>query len=522
MRDRWRTGSLESIESGARASRWHLDQRQRRRLSRRGQLTLLALGCLALAGMGWTALGSSASASESAPHSAARHAALAPDARAAAREITTTRTAARGLAPVASGPQHSANPPVPGADLLARLPATRAVLQLPTFVPEPERDAFGSSAPASPRFFEQLAEMPGLGPQHRGPLRIEYTLDAKLTREVFQVLERGRVALGHVILMDPKTGRVLAYASTDASRFPPTRTYPAASLVKVITAAAALARNPERARGLCRFNGSPYRLTPSRIDPPRGRATEITLSRALATSNNQCLAQLAVHALDQDSLIEAIGRFGWTRPPAPGHPGGVIDSVENRFDLGELGCGLNGCAITPLHAAQMAAVLASGQRVTPHWVERVIDQQGRVVVAAPGAEPVQVLRPELARELRQMLVDTTVRGTARSAFRRHARKLSGVVEVAGKTGSLSGTDPKGHYEWFAGVAPADDPKIAIATVVVNGARWWRSASQLAAEVLELSFCDGRRCGEDQIERWLPPPAFATPPAAASAPTADAG
>ena len=56
------------------------------------------------------------------------------------------------------------------------------------------------------------------------------------------------VELGHVIVMDPADGRVLAYASTDRARSRATRTYPAASLMKVVTAAAALERAPEAHR----------------------------------------------------------------------------------------------------------------------------------------------------------------------------------------------------------------------------------------------------------------------------------
>jgi hypothetical protein len=61
-----------------------------------------------------------------------------------------------------------------------------------------------------------------------------------------------------------------------------------------------------------------------------------------------------------------------------------------------------------------------------------------------------------------MLMETTRSGTARRAFRaRGGRPLLGEVRVAGKTGSLSGRDPDGRYEWFIGVAPADDPRIAV-------------------------------------------------------------
>jgi cell division protein FtsI/penicillin-binding protein 2 len=65
--------------------------------------------------------------------------------------------------------------------------------------------------------------------------------------------------------------------------------------------------------------------------------------------------------------------------------------------------------------------------------------------------------------------------------------------VAGKTGSLSGTNPKGRYEWFIGVAPADSPRVAIATVVVQSPVWWSSASQISARVLQHLFCNRGRC-----------------------------
>ena len=68
---------------------------------------------------------------------------------------------------------------------------------------------------------------PQRGASISGPLRVEYTLDAELTRQVFRVLRQGRVKLGHVILLEPDTGRILTYASTDIETFPPTRAYPA-------------------------------------------------------------------------------------------------------------------------------------------------------------------------------------------------------------------------------------------------------------------------------------------------------
>jgi peptidoglycan glycosyltransferase len=133
----------------------------------------------------------------------------------------------------------------------------------------------------------------------------------------------------------------------------------------------------------------------------------------------------------------------------------------------------------------------------------VHDVDGREMLLPANPTPRQVMTPELADDLRAMLTDTTLKGTARSAFRkRNGKPMLGPVKVAGKTGSLSGTDPNGGYEWFMGAAPADHPEIAVAVLVVQSDRWWRSASQIAAEVLQSVFCEGRTCSPELVARWV--------------------
>ena len=395
------------------------------------------------------------------------------------------------------------NPP---RHLFEHPPVTERVLSLDTAANE-----LGAE-----RFVESMPILRGTGGRIES-LQVRYTLDTELTRNVFKILQKGRVALGHVILLDPDTGRVLTYASTDVTHFPPNKIYPAASLVKIITAAAALDRDPGLAKLPCRYSGSPYKLTRKSIDPPRS-GHEVSLRKALASSNNQCFAQLAVHAVGEVPLVDAISRFGWLSEPAPAHPAGSVDPGEDRYDVGRLGCGLAGSRITPMHAAQLAATLARGELVAPHWIESVYDADGREMLLPANPTPRQVMTPELADELRAMLTDTTLKGTARSAFRkRNGKPLLGPVKVAGKTGSLSGMNPKGRYEWFVGAAPADNPQIAVAVLLVQSDRWWRSASQIAAEVLQGVFCEGRKCRPELAARWV-----STQTTTAAAPNAKRG
>jgi cell division protein FtsI/penicillin-binding protein 2 len=257
-----------------------------------------------------------------------------------------------------------------------------------------------------------------------GQLRVEYTLDAELTDAIYDIFERGRVRLGLAVVLDPATGELLAYAGTDPHLLPPDQTYPAASLVKVVTAAAALETVPGVASRTCHFVGSPYRLTPARIVPPQ-RGTEISLERALATSNNQCFAQIAVNDLGATRLLETFKRFGLLQSPGPGHPRGEADPPEgDRFALGKLGCGLAGLRITGLHAAEIAATLSNGRRVAPRWIARVTDADGKELTLPQRIGPQTVCpRTPPPRSARRGM-GATLSGTARRAFHgRYGRPL---------------------------------------------------------------------------------------------------
>jgi hypothetical protein len=399
-------------------------------------------------------------------------------------------------------PRLKPKPPAVPAEILSRVPVFPRI----GWHDVPSLRAAESTDPAESRG-SPLVESVSVSATHphlASPLRVEYTLGAELNREVYEILKQSRVQLGHVVVLDPASGDLIAFTSTDLRRLPATGAYPAASLVKVVTAAAALEQSPAASSKPCRYVGSPYRLTRARLDPPR-RGREVSLERALATSNNQCFAQLAVHELGPRTLLDAIERFGLLDIPAPAHPAGVAeDPGLDAYALGKLGCGLAGLRITPLHAALLGATLAQGKLPEPRWIARVSDARGRELTLPALGAPRTVLSPEIARQLRHMLIETTTRGTARKGFRtRGGRMLVRDLGVAGKTGSLSGKNPDGRYEWFVGVSPADDPRLAIAVLVVQGRRWHVPPSRIAAEVLEAAFCTKRSCTADAVARWIP-------------------
>ena len=341
--------------------------------------------------------------------------------------------------------------------------------------------------------------------------KVEYSLDEGLTQDVFDILRQGRVERGVAIVIDPKTGRLLAYATTDGNVLPVDRAYPAASIVKVITAAAMLERRPDPEAWDCLYEGNKYRLSPSRLDRPKA-GNRSTLEEALATSNNQCFSQWAIHGLGEPRLRSMIESFGWAARPAIGHDAGQVDPAANRYDLGQLGSGLDGVRVTPLHVASLASVLTDGRLVEPRWIDRVVDAEDHVVALPGTTVPRRVVSPQTADRLRELMVATTKRGTARRAFRtQRGAALLGPIEVAGKTGNLNGTNPNGRYEWFFGVAPAEDPKVGVVVLQVHGHLWWARSSELAANILRSVFCEGTTCRAELAKRFTGQPAIAQAP-----------
>jgi membrane peptidoglycan carboxypeptidase len=459
-------------------------------MTRRGQLTMALLVVLGFAGGWWTAqrLGALWGGAPSADGSAIAVSAAPPNGGDAGGTFAWADS--DSLAALAAMPEPVTPPPVPD-EVLRLLP------------PSARTGVAGPGTVLAPTASERI-EAPGPLPGILGPLEIEYTVDPHLTGAVVEVLRRGRVKLGHVIVMDPRDGRILSYVSTDPVAFPATRPYPMASLMKVVTAAAGLGTAPQAAARPCLFRGSPYALNVSLLDPPRQGRTA-SFQRALAMSNNQCFAQLAVHDVGAPRMLDELAALGILESPGPGHEPGEVDAIGSPLALGQLGSGLAGSRLAPLAAARLAASLANGELVSPRWIARVTDANGTELALPDAAAARSVLAPRVTRELRGLLVETTLSGTARSAFRDpKGRPLLASIRVAGKTGSLSGPDPKGRYEWFIGVAPADAPRIAVATVVVHQDKRWHGAADIAAGVLKEVFCSAGACTAETTFAAAPP------------------
>lgn len=137
---------------------------------------------------------------------------------------------------------------------------------------------------------------------------------------------------------------------------------------------------------------------------------------------------------------------------------------------------------TPLQMARVCAAVANGGDVLqPYVVQRVVDQNGKVVLENTR----RVLRhvpvsPENMQEVRKAMRFTVTDGTGASVN-------FPSVAVAAKTGSAQvHGDPRTHG-WFICFAPYDHPTIAVASVVEFGGHGASSAGRVARAILETYF-----------------------------------
>ncbi|HEY4746970.1 MAG TPA: penicillin-binding transpeptidase domain-containing protein, partial [Steroidobacteraceae bacterium] len=296
---------------------------------------------------------------------------------------------------------------------------------------------------------------------------------------------------GALVALDPKTGKVLAlveYAKDgNASGLAVRPLYPAASVFKIITGAALLEKGISPTAETCYHGGLRGIVGKLLEDKPRMDRRCMSLSMALAKSANVVFAKMAVKHLDGESLRKEAERFLFNRPiwdvPVEASPANIPDG---KLDLAKSAAGFGKVKLSPLHAALIASAVGNGGiAYEPSLIEEVDGEPFR----ANGTS--RLLKQETAAALRDMMKYTVTEGTATSSFRERGRSVLGDIEVAGKTGSMSNHQrPFMDYSWFVGFAPADDPKIAVAAVIVNGLKWRIHAPYVAREAFRAYLVGG--------------------------------
>jgi cell division protein FtsI/penicillin-binding protein 2 len=319
----------------------------------------------------------------------------------------------------------------------------------------------------------------------------ELTLDPGAQRDAERLLEMARPRAGAVVLLDLRTGRVLAWAERRGAGGGAEVTAaraPAASVFKLVTTAALFERTSIGPSERVCIAGGTHGIDRRHLDPPRGGDVRCApFFQALGHSKNAAYAQLATHRLLRADLVEVAERIGMNQnvPFDFPVPVGSLRVPVGDLDFARTAAGFEGSRLSPLGGAYLAAVVAHGG-LSPKL--RIVERAGSYS-APDGLETTgRVLGATTAHRLARMMEVTVEGGTAYTAFHDDlGHPLLPGVRVAGKTGTLKPTDSDGAASWFIGFAPSRAPRVAVSVLLENGPVWRRKAAEVARDSLRSYF-----------------------------------
>jgi cell division protein FtsI (penicillin-binding protein 3) len=340
------------------------------------------------------------------------------------------------------------------------------------------------------------AEIPGsqseIIPAQAGT-SIRLTVDRDIqwvaSKAIADVVKSSRALSGTVIVMDPKTGQILAHAT--APTFDPNNTskvslvamrnpsvqdvYEPGSTGKVMTLAAALEEKKVTPETVLTIPYALKRSTKVFHDHEPHPDQRLTTAGVLAVSSNTGSIKIG-EMLSNDKLYEYLTKFGIGTKTGSGLPGesrGILRKVSDWSGTTAPTVAFGqGYSLTAMQATSVFATIANdGVRVSPTVIAGTSDSSGNYTPSATR-ESVRVISSDTAAKMRLMMESVvSSNGTAPSAA------IPG-YRVAGKTGTAQRIDDtcgcyRGYTASFIGFAPADNPAYVISVTIQDpkGLHW---------------------------------------------------
>jgi cell division protein FtsI/penicillin-binding protein 2 len=339
--------------------------------------------------------------------------------------------------------------------------------------------------------------------QREPPKDVYLTISNSIQYKVEQALKSGveaaRAKSGTAIVLDPKTGEILAlanYPTFDPNKFNEAapeaiknravqNLYSPGSVFKLVTYGAALEEKliaPDRmidcGGGVIKVGGREF--------ADKHCQKSISYTEALAVSSNIGAIKTG-QLLGKQNFYNYARQFGFgeaTGIELPAEGKGQIRLPENWFgdSLASMSIGYE-INVTALQTAAAFATIANdGVRVKPHIIKEIRSSSDEKNIQAADAERVPVVNAETARVMRRMLRAVVLSGTGKRA------QLSGYTS-AGKTGTAWKYDAKlkkvsgsKYVSSFVGFAPADNPSVVIAVVLDEPQGGARDGGQVSAPI----------------------------------------
>lgn len=330
--------------------------------------------------------------------------------------------------------------------------------------------------------------------------QIQYTLEPYLQTEANRLLSAYKPDYGAIFLMDANTGKVLAMSSfqkgaPNHENLNLRASYPAASVFKIVTATAAMDKAGVTPHHNIKFNGGNYTLYRRNVMSEKiTRWTRtVTLKEAFARSLNTAFGRLSLETLNPEDINHYANKFMFNQEIPTDFAvemGVAVVPNEKGFALTEVASGYNKLnRMSPVQGAMIAAaVINDGKILMPYVVDQIKSSKNEIVYRGEELDNGQIMESETANKVKELMEETIISGTSRKTFRSlvHNKKYR-EIEMGGKTGHLTGNDPKGRVDWFVGYARDDIRRIAVAAITVNEKYWTVKSSHLGQSMFKKYF-----------------------------------
>jgi len=319
---------------------------------------------------------------------------------------------------------------------------------------------------------------------------LHLSIDARLQLKAADLLENQLRQLGRtkgaVVVLDPENGDLLASVSypwpnqlpdqndalLDRARY---GLYPPGSSFKIVTAIAALRKDPKNAGQTYECKRLPDGRTGAFIqgwkrpihDDVKDAAPHgaIAMRAAIVVSCNAYFAQLGTYKVGPEALLDTATQLGISIA----NPSNV---KTLRADMPQTSYGQGQVVATPFQMARVAATIARGGSIPfGRWVTDL---------ANPRQDPPKsIITPELSSQVGEYMRGVVTSGTGRSA------NLPD-IPMAGKTGTAELEHAPSHA-WFVGFAPYGGAhQLAFSVLIENGQYGGTAAAPLAAQVMKAA------------------------------------
>jgi cell division protein FtsI (penicillin-binding protein 3) len=335
-----------------------------------------------------------------------------------------------------------------------------------------ERDALGREMTGAPIVLKPSVAGQGI------VLTIDATLQYLAEKEVDAAWRRTRAKSAMAVAMDPRTGEILAMAirptfnpnrfasATDDDRRARAVTDPfePGSTFKVIMAASALEEGVARPTDRLYAENGAITVASTTIHDWK-KYGWLTFAEVLQNSSNVGSIKVGL-SLGKERYYKYMTAFGFGASTNLGLPGESRGQLRppaqwSGLSLATMSIGQEISVTAVQMVAAFGAVANGGRLMQPQIVRAVLDAQGRELRSFEPKAVRQVISPETARTLTEMMVNVVGNGTGRHAA------IPG-YDVAGKTGTAQKMDPATkRYSRapgvlsFVGFVPADDPRLAM-------------------------------------------------------------